>query len=119
MLLEQLNFHRNDDALSFDEMKHEYSYQGVPLKYSVTQLIENCFEKFDADAAIEKMMNSSRWPRPEYMNNYLKRPMTAAEIKRKWNSQGEYSRNLGTWLHFNIERYFNNLVRGGIELMLC
>ena len=35
------------------------------MAQSVTALVDKFFEKFDADEAIEKMKNSSKWPRPE------------------------------------------------------
>merc|ERR1712196_608647 len=31
------------------------------------------------------------------------------EIKDKWASVGEYARNRGSWMHYNIERYLNGL----------
>ena len=34
-------------------------------------------------------------------------PLTAEEIKSKWDGQGEYARNQGTWMHYNIERIIN------------
>ena len=36
-------------------------------------------------------------------------PLTAEEIKSKWDAQGEYARNQGTWMHYNIERIINKL----------
>jgi hypothetical protein len=71
-------------------------------------MVENYFDKFDADKAIKKMMNGSKWPRAEYTwpdGN----PYNSTHIKAKWDVIGEYSRNKGTWMHFNIERYFNDL----------
>ena len=36
--------------------------------------------------------------------------MNSKEIVKRWQDVGIYARNKGTWLHFNIERYFNGLV---------
>ena len=50
----------------------------------------------------------SNWPRPGYVfpNGDAYKP---EDIKRQWDSTGEYARNYGTWMHYNIERYFNSL----------
>jgi hypothetical protein len=36
--------------------------------------------------------------------------MTAEQIKQKWQNNSDYAKNTGTWMHYNIERYFNGLV---------
>ena len=71
--------------------------------------MDNYFDLFDSDRVIERMMNGPNWPNPKYINKFTKKPNTPEEIKEKWKSIGEYSRNRGTWMHYNIERYFNGL----------
>lgn len=122
--LEILNAHPNDDKVSFDESRHAYSYEGTPIKTSVTGLVDSFFEKFVPEVAVEKMMNGPKWPRAEYIHKDGT-VFTPAQIMRKWENSGLYARNrgntfldlsfiypmvvLGTWMHFNIERYFNQL----------
>ena len=69
--LELINEHPIDYRITFDEKGHVYSFDGVPLKQSVTEFISQYFEKFDADVVIEKMKKGNRWPRPEYSYKVL------------------------------------------------
>ena len=108
MHLQKINAHENDHRLDFDEVHHKYTYDGVSMDYSVTQIVESFFEKFETDKVIERMMSGRNWPRPEYTwENGA--PYTAKEIKSKWAETGLYARNRGSWMHYNIERYFNGL----------
>lgn len=102
------NRHINDDLIRFEEEGHKYKIQGVEARASVTQFLDSFFTKFHAEEAIEKMMKGWNWPRPEYTwpNGA---PYTAQQIKAKWNATALFSRNKGTWMHYNIERYFNKL----------
>ena len=109
MELELLNSHPNDSRVEFIETGHSYYYDKVLMNYSVTEVVEHFFEKFDANNAIAKMKAGSNWPRQEYLDSNGN-PMTASQIKYKWDRVGEYARNRGTWMHYNIERYLNNLV---------
>lgn len=55
-------------------------------------------------------MNGSNWPRDGYIDTRTNQPFTPEQIKQKWDNIGEYSRNYGTWVHYNIERYLNHKV---------
>ena len=58
------------------------------------------------------MKKSSRWPRPEYSfkdKNGQEVALSDKAIKEKWDKIGEYARNKGSWMHYNIERFLNNL----------
>jgi len=107
--LELENKHALDECITFDEDSHTYFFSNTKMNYSVTEVVSNYFEKFEPDVAIERMMNGPRWPRPEYQHKKDGRPFTPEEIKRQWDNIGEYARNRGTWMHYNIERYFNGL----------
>ena len=50
---------------------------------SVTTLIHNAFEKFNADAIIDKMMKSSKWTESQYYG------MTKQEIKNQWKKTAQ------------------------------
>ena len=84
-----------DDLLTFDEATHTYTLNGNPVKFSVTQVIDEFFEKFDAPVVVKRMMNGNNWPRPEYMTKDNSRPMTEEEIIDKWDKIGLYARNRG------------------------
>lgn len=62
-------------------------------------------QEFDADKAIASMMAGSRWPRSEYMVG--SRPMTAAEIKKKWAANADAASRAGTWTHMQCECVLN------------
>ena len=109
MKLEIDNPHPLDSGLSFDEESHTYYLSNQMMKYSVTELVGNYFDKFEPDIAIERMMSGPRWPRPEYQHKADGRPFTPEEIKQQWENIGEYARNRGTWMHYNIERHLNGL----------
>jgi hypothetical protein len=106
--LQILNSHPNDFSIHFDRMSHAYSYNGVSMEVSVTTFVESFFEKFIPSKVISKMMNGPNWPREGYIS-INGSPLTENQIKLKWEKQGEYSRNQGTWMHYNIENYINNL----------
>ena len=90
--LQEVNAHKNDDKLTFDEKGHKYTFDGKMMENSVTQIVENFFEEFEADKVIERMMNGPKWPRPDYTWTDSGTPYTAMEIKDKWASIGEYAR---------------------------
>ncbi len=87
----QINRHERDSLIHFDEASHTYTVNGQVLK-SVTTLISECFEQFDADYWAAKKAPS--------MN------MTPEEVKALWERKGEEARNLGTMMHAKIERYY-------------
>lgn len=106
--LQKLNQHPNDCLLTFDRDAHKYYYKEKQIKSSVTQVVQDYFEKFDALTTAKKMTQSERWPREGYVHtNGL--PYSVDEILKKWDDIGEYARNKGTWLHYNIERILNEL----------
>jgi hypothetical protein len=103
-MLKVLNSHPRDKYISFTEDTHTYTVNGEGGYTSVTTLIHHYFPKFDADIIIQKMMNSPKWgPENEYYN------MTPADIKKQWSDGGKESSKLGTYMHANIENYYNNL----------
>lgn len=88
------NIHQRDIHLHFDESAHKYSVDGEEYK-SVTTLVSECFEKFDADYwAIRKAPTLG---------------MSPSEVKSMWEKKGEEARMLGTQLHDKIERYYLGL----------
>lgn len=66
MMLEELNPHPLDSKISFEPSAHKYYYDGVLMDQSVTEVVGNFFEKFDADLVARRMIAGNNWPRPEY-----------------------------------------------------
>ena len=85
------NSHIRDSRIKFDEASHTYTYNGQVFK-SVTTIVEECFEQFDADYWSKKKAPSLG--------------MTPQEVKDMWEKKGEEARNLGTQLHEKIERHY-------------
>jgi hypothetical protein len=103
--LKEINHHPKDEEVEFDSVSHTYLVNKKPIPKSVTQLVDQYFNKFDTDAVIAAMQSGPNWPRPEY--TWKGEPLTAEQIKKKWDDMGTYARNRGTWMHHNIETYLN------------
>lgn len=86
-----INAHERDRMISFDAANHLYTSGNITFK-SVTTLVDECFEKFDADYWAERAAR--------------KQGLTPSVIKAQWESKAERARNLGTIMHNKIERYY-------------
>ena len=106
--LEDLNSHPLDQRIVFIENDHKYIVDGQPMKYSVTGLLPEYFDKFNSSSVAEKMMSKNNWPGEGYKHPN-EQPYTLEEILKKWNDNGLDARNRGTWMHFNIESYLNGM----------
>jgi PD-(D/E)XK nuclease superfamily len=96
MALEILNKHEKDDGLIFDEQKHKYTlkeFPELPL-ISVTSFLHDCFEEFNADIVIAKLISQ---PKGKYYGK------SAESIKNEWKE----ANMLGTKLHLKIEHFMN------------
>lgn len=91
MTYNKLNAHPRDPFLNFDAESHTYTI-GTRTLTSVTTIVEDCFQKFDADYWAERKAPSMG--------------MTPAELKAMWEENGRRSRELGTIMHDRIERYY-------------
>ena len=105
-LLQTLNPHPRDKRLNFIAVGHLYLIDGTRSLGSVTGLVKQFAHQFDPDVAIQNMMNSRRWPRPEYSHPDGV-PLSPTEIKLKWSSGGQEAANRGTWMHFTCELWLN------------
>jgi hypothetical protein len=85
------NRHYRDSCISFDEVKHTYTVDGKTLQ-SVTNIVENCFPKFDAQLHAK--------------TTAAKMGMTEEEVIAMWEQKGKESRELGTAMHQKIESYY-------------
>lgn len=93
--------HERDENIQFEEASHRYTIKTDPdSKYtSVTTWVHELFAPFDADAIIDRMMKSKKWPQSPYFGK------TKEEIKQQW-ADGTQS-TLGTNLHKLIEDFMN------------
>ena len=108
MYLANKNPHLRDERISFQEEGHKYTIDGVDAKRcanpytSVTTLVHQQFEPFDADKIITKMMASPKWPQNKYFGK------TAEEIKAGWKQSGDEASSAGTKMHYDIECFYND-----------
>lgn len=102
-MLENLNPHPRDKMLLFDEPSHTYTVNGESGYMSATTFVHSNFPAFDEEAIIDKMMNSSYWPKNKYY------PMTKEQIKAQWEVTRNEAADAGTKMHAQIEDYYNSL----------
>lgn len=89
------NSHPRDSRIHFDAPSHTYYIEAENGDHiycdSVTTVVENCFEQFDAE----------KWARRKATPEH-----SAEEIMAEWARKGEEARDAGTLMHDRIERYY-------------
>lgn len=99
------------DSLIFEPETHSYKSLGADIDWiSVTTLIGQFKQPFDADAVASK---SSRNSKSKWYN------MTVEDIKACWKAESDRACNLGTWYHDEREKDLlscNSIVQHGKEL---
>ena len=70
-LLQRLHPHPRDDEVIFKQSGHLYFVRGHPTSRSVTALIHEFAQPFDADMVIQRMRTGKRWPRAEYIRESI------------------------------------------------
>ena len=96
----EINKHFRDSQIHFDCDSHTYTINSQVYK-SVTTVVEDCFEQFDADYWARKKAPSMG--------------MTPQAVKAMWERKGEEARILGTQMHEKIERYYMGLPNSSDE----
>ena len=106
------NPHPRDAHIHFDEGPHKYTIQGIDgvtaeTEFtSVTTLIHQQFENFDAKKVIAAMMrNEKKWNDPIANAKYYGK--TAEEIEEMWSKAGREASEKGTAMHYKIECFYN------------
>jgi len=98
-----------DPRIEFFEEDHVYMVDGaIRAPRSVTSLVHQFEEPFDADAIIKKMRKGSRWHLK--LKDYTKpngEVMDDDEIKAKWEKNRNVASSRGTLMHWHIEMFFN------------
>ncbi|KAG5185095.1 hypothetical protein JKP88DRAFT_289572 [Tribonema minus] len=102
--LSEINAHPRDARIQFQDEGHVYRVDGTSAGWiSTTTLIHKLFPEFDSDAVIAKMMASKRWSASKYFGQSVE------EIKQGWVDHAASAAELGTAMHADIERYYNNI----------
>jgi hypothetical protein len=101
--LSNVNEHERDAHIRFEDEGHLYIVDGDASYKSVTTVVSDFHEHFNANEAIRKMRLSGKkfQPGEAYYN------MTDAEIKKLWKENGIKASTAGTLMHFNIECFYN------------
>ena len=80
--LKNINKHPRDENISFEEGPHIYTVMGERGTYtSVTTWVHKNFEHFNADKAIDKILQNPKINDPSYKYYGLNRE----QIKRSWD----------------------------------
>lgn len=91
-----------DDLISFDEASHKYTVEGIDELISVSQIVGKFFEPFDAEF----------WS----MRKTKQNPEKAAALRDEWKAKGQRASQTGTFLHKQIEDYFNGVFDGEMSV---
>ncbi len=92
--------HQRDQHIKFEPGAHKYTIDGEEFK-SVTTLVGEFFEQFDADANALRI--ATKQNRGKSHEEILR---IAEELKAEWKRKGEAAANLGTRLHADIESFY-------------
>ncbi len=86
----ELNKHSRDASILFDEATHTYTVGGKVFN-TVTTLVEDCFEKFNAEYWAERKATAD---------------CPKEKLLAEWDEKGRIAREQGTLLHERIEHYY-------------
>ena len=110
--LAKQNPHPRDAHIHFDEGPHKYTIEGIngvtaDTEFtSVTTMVHQYFEHFDAKKVIAAMMrNQKKWNDPVANAKYYGK--TAEEIEQMWAAAGKDASTKGTEMHYKIECFYN------------
>ena len=108
------NPHPRDAHIHFEEGPHKYTIQGIngvtaETEFtSVTTLVHQHFEHFNAKEVIAAMMrNQKKWNDPIANAKYYGK--TAEEIEEMWSKAGRDAAAKGTEMHYKIECFYNDV----------
>nr|QFG73656.1 MAG: hypothetical protein [Megaviridae environmental sample] len=117
--LEKENPSERDSRCYFnDDMNHETKIQNhdyyikltpdattwTKLDLSVTGFVHEYFGHFDPDEVIPKIMKKREY---KFDPTYRYYQMSAEAIKKQWDDLGKEASNLGSIMHLNIEKHYN------------
>jgi len=96
-----------EERISFDEITHTYTVDGVVVPVSVTGLIHQFCEDFEPTAAIEQMKARDWDVKQEAYRKEDGDVMTDEEIAATWRNNGEVQRSRCQLLHYHAEQFLN------------
>lgn len=83
-----------DDKLTFDPYEHIYLYDGKRQLKAVSNIVDSFFEPFDSLGLSERVA--------------IREGRNQCEVLEDWDSKGLESRQIGTFLHSQIEAFFKH-----------
>ena len=106
-MLAQDHKHINDERITFDEANHDYFVDGKKIKFSVTEIIDRHFPKFDKEywaerKAKEKLDQDHIDYDTEILESVIK------QILESWEQKRIDAASKGTILHEKIEDFYNS-----------
>ena len=105
-MLAESNRHIKDDRISFDEANHNYFVDGKKIKFSVTEIIDKFFPKFDkAYWAERKAKEKLERDYIDYDSEILESAIK--QILDDWENKRVDAASKGTILHEKIEDFYN------------
>ena len=107
-VLQGLHCLPQDLHIRFVELDHTYYWKGTEVSRSVTKLLEQYQQPFDALVAISKMKGGRNWE--EKQKEFLKPDgtiMDDAAIADLWKRKGDVACKRGTLMHYTIEQFLN------------
>jgi hypothetical protein len=108
-LLKDIYPHERDSHIVFREKGHVYYVKREKGYTSVTTVVHNAFEKFNANKIIDNMMASPKWNESKYFG------MTKEEIKLQWKQNGVEAAKMGTAMHAMFEYHYNQIHQDQID----
>ena len=98
----------NEERLTFDEVSHTYTFDGVVVPTSVTTLVHRYCGGFDPlrALAVMKSRESWIWKQQQFIGDDGE-VAGDAKIVEQWARNGEVQRSRGTLLHYHAEQYLN------------
>lgn len=85
---------RQDKLISFEEVTHTYTVEGIGTMTPVSTVIGKFFKEFDA----------MYWSLKKCNNNAVE----AARLRDTWQAKGAVASQAGTFMHQQIENYINS-----------
>ena len=106
-MLAKFNRHINDGRITFDEANHDYFVDGKKIKFSVTEIIDKFFPKFDkAYWAERKAKEKLELDHIDYDSEILE--SVIKQILNGWEKKRIDAASKGTILHEMIEDFYNS-----------
>jgi len=97
-----------EERIAFEEASHTYTVDNIVVSRSVTKLLHQFCNDFNADIVLSEMRarESWSWKRELYLREDGE-VMSDAEICERWSQNGLVQRSRGTLLHYHVEQFLN------------